>query len=472
MNHSFSISFCIVFVVLSACNQSFCPESFQISDGSASLVTKAIQDVSFQGNDDYSVTDADVIAYLHFKELSAKSDGQTINVVSIIPFCTDSGTSIGYFINYSDGWELLSGDKRTPSILAMSPLGRIEPNCLPSEILSWFNQIAFKVLALKASSFTNSSHQSNLVFWEALGTAPRFISTQYEKKEPTRSVGDPIIDPLLPGHWELVNVWTGWHLIEDIPHLTQTNWHQDSPYNNFSPERNQNYTGRAPAGCLAIAGAQLLYYYHYKCGVPEYAPSQGSVTGVVNGYIQQQFWGESSTIWDSMQAIPDSAAFLIGSIGKAVHMHYGNVVSQAHLDSLVTCVMNPLSISSTYYSSYNKYAVIESLRSENPVLIRAGTNSGDVDYGHIFLIDLYKKYQRRTTYEYLYVYDIDPEEMQPLAPSYFEYEYHDLFYDMIGMNWGLGGSYNQILFEDDDSWVVSNPPGYDYNKRMYIFNYQ
>lgn len=452
----------ILIVAFSCSRETLFPES------NSSMETKA--SIAFDSQEqDYSITETDITNYLKFKTLLSSNKGEEVIIKSIIPFYSKSSSPLCYIVNYSEGWELIPSDKRAPYVLASSPVGNIDPQKIPRELYSWIDSIAEKISALKQYKEKTDIHEQNMNFWKAVSSEQEFVNSIFDHQVQTRVHGNPDIGPIIPGHWELVNSWTGWDIIENIPHLTQTNWHQDSPYNLYSPLRNNNYPGRAPAGCLAIAGAQLLYYYHYKNGNPEYAPSHGTVSGIVNGGVHQSFWGESSTIWDSMIAVPDSASYLIGSIGKAVHMHYGNFVSQAHMDSLITSVMDSLSISSTGYSSYNKSAVIQSLRSGNPVLIRAGVNTSSNDYGHIFLIDYYRKFQRYTTFEYVYVYDIDPEEMQPISPTRIEYEYHDTFSDWIGMNWGLGGDYNQQVYSDDDSWTVASQQ-YNYNKRMFIFN--
>ena len=59
-------------------------------------------------------------------------------------------------------------------------------------------------------------------------------------------------------------------------------------------------------------------------------------------------------------------------------------------------------------------------------------------------------------YEYLWVYDVDPEEMMPAAPSYFEYDYTSGDIEEISMNWGLGSNYDSIHFTSAQNWIVNN----------------
>ena len=42
-------------------------------------------------------------------------------------------------------------------------------------------------------------------------------------------------------------------------------------YNIYCPLKSDNFW-HAPAGCVAIAGAQILYYLNHKFGVPATAP--------------------------------------------------------------------------------------------------------------------------------------------------------------------------------------------------------
>lgn len=58
----------------------------------------------------YFVSGKDLDSYIQFKKMSLKQDELT--VVDMAPLTDESGDTWAYSINYSDGWELISADKR------------------------------------------------------------------------------------------------------------------------------------------------------------------------------------------------------------------------------------------------------------------------------------------------------------------------------------------------------------------------
>lgn len=58
-----------------------------------------------------------------------------------------------------------------------------------------------------------------------------------------------------------------WVEKEKIGPLVRVKWNQNTPYNNMCNDNLENFTykdnGKYPAGCVAIAMAQILAYHHY-----------------------------------------------------------------------------------------------------------------------------------------------------------------------------------------------------------------
>lgn len=408
--------------------------------------------------EEFFVSLEDIEAYIHFKKLAEED----INIRDVTPISGSSGHVLSYAINYDEGWELLKGDKRLPCILAESESGYFDYEGCPEPIKEWIDreleQIELFMDLPMDSPFLKEREESineNIVFWSAI-TANSVFLDSLKPKEQTK-VGDLEPDPSYPGHWELVavtnnhkhySIATGF----DLPH-----WHLDSPYNTYSPLISSSGPNRAPAGCVAVAGAALLPHFHAAFGVPTSIPTSGSVTGYVGGTINQTFGDFSSTAWSQLSYNSGYAALLIGYVGKEVEMEYGINVSTASMDSLVVRVIEPLGITYNYYSYYSSFSQISSsILDGSPVLIRGSQNNNPYNGGHVFLVTNYYKFRRCTMYEYLWVYDVDPEEMMPAAPSYFEYDYTSGDIEEISMNWGLGSNYDSIHFTSAQNWIVNN----------------
>lgn len=91
-------------------------------------------------------------------------------------------------------------------------------------------------------SFSDEEISENIRFWS---------------KEPNRSI-DP--EPQEDGHW-VANITTITEIVDTVPHLTNTRWYQGDPYNKYCPLKSDGSGKRAPAGCVAIAAAQMIYNF-------------------------------------------------------------------------------------------------------------------------------------------------------------------------------------------------------------------
>ena len=58
------------------------------------------------------------------------------------------------------------------------------------------------------------------------------------------------------GHWA-VTVSSQVFISDSISHMTP-HWDQNAPYNAYCPLRSDSNNNRAPAGCVAIAAAEVL----------------------------------------------------------------------------------------------------------------------------------------------------------------------------------------------------------------------
>ena len=230
--------------------------------------------------------------------------------------------SENYLIDYDEGWEILAGDKRCQVVLARSEVGSLNRDTMPLSANDWLRDLLSMVSSgsTTLSEELNESEKRNIEFWNCI--SPAYVDGLYTESFQMR------VSNGISGHWELVGVESD--IVEEgVDHLIPVEWDQSYPYNLYCPllgEAFGNY--RCPAGCVAIAGAQLLYYFHFNLGTPITAPSSGSVSGYVipNRNYVQSFFGESSSVWDTMLAQPVNAAPLIGKIGRDIETNYASQV--------------------------------------------------------------------------------------------------------------------------------------------------
>lgn len=277
---------------------------------------------------------------------------------------------------------------------------------------------------------------------------------------------DPNLEPdsiLQNGLWVLRESYTYTEFYDSISRLTQTIWKQRYPYNNFCPARTDTTYYNAPAGCVAIAGAQMLYFLHYKLGKPETAPTHATCYGNINNYTMNQD-NFTTTVWDSMNidGYQYKAAPLVANVGTLVGMDYGNSSSGADTEDLVNYVFRDWYGISCAYDEYSTGTLRTSLLSGMPVILRA--KSSTVGGRHAFIIDQYMRTRTVTANYYTWVYDSwPPNTPMPAIPEYVEYVYSSPVISMIRMNWGWGGKCNNDWFSLTGDWFAGSKGGVFYN---------
>ncbi len=341
------------------------------------------------------------------------------------------------------GWTIYPSDSRVPPIVATSEEGSYENTKQNDGARLWIQSIAEDIALIKQLddsqlNFTPEEIESNRDFWESISNSNEFAQSQICRNNSRTQTVDRIPD----GEYVYRTTTTEIQKYDSIGSILKTLWHQDNPYNKFCPSTTYNQLIKAPAGCVAIAGAQMLYFCHYHFGVPETAPSFAYCSGNVQSYQMDQS-EYSSTIWDSMIGDPENTAPLIANVGKLVGMMYGDNVSLAILEDLPTKVFAKYGIS-CMHSYYNAGKLSESLLAGMPVILRAASKipGGYGNVGHAFIADRYKRVRYKTTtiYEWEYNHMAHPV-IVPYVPPRVEYSYSSPFINMIGINWGWKEDY-------------------------------
>lgn len=467
-------SFAAVIMLLSVCS---CNKD-AIMDAPSNATTRADEkpgNIDFAELDTtYFVSDKDVEAYIHFKKLVAKSEKRELEVREVVPLGLNDEATLAYLINYNEGWEIITADKRAQRVLATDDKGSLSLKEAPEAVVAWIENLEMQILSLRscaarpewASDEAWGKMQESIDFWRAINAEGDFVM---EHIGDTRGSGDNppivpntinaavIINPMI-GHWELSNVIQNTDTVAS-DHLITTHWHQSGDYNRYCPSKTVG-TGNAPAGCGPVAVAQMEYFLHNKIGKPLLCPSEiycsantSNVEFGVNMYISNT----SSTLWSSMGSDTDAAAKLIAGCGIKQEVEYGNTETS----TTSTKIYNNLTADGLLfnYYMYSDNIIKQSLTNGMPILIEASGTSGYTPIGHAFIIDRYKGIADIYTYCYEWVVD-EPgngTSMHPLYKEEIEIDYESTEITQFGMNWGwTSSSYDNMWFASAPRWVIDN----------------
>ncbi len=249
------------------------------------------------------------------------------------------------------GFVIVSGDKRTrKSILGYSEKGHFDYDNLPSNAKAWIDGYAEEIRILRGESGEKE------VFSRTDGDYPASVS----------------------------------------PLLGDTEWGQDSPFNDMCPTINDEHV---PSGCVATALSQVMYYYKW--------PAQGS--GIVEGYVvggkevnEATDLSKSTYQWDLMlpkytsetsKESREAVALLLHDIGRAIHMNYDLSESGASRENTIPALYTNFDYDKGVRILQKEYCSTEMwenvLRNEisngRPVLYSGGSTGG----GHTFICDGY-----------------------------------------------------------------------------------
>ena len=388
-------------------------------------------------NTDENFVSIDLVKSYLAAQRQTKANAETYTLEAY----TDSDhDTLMYVINYgtNSGWRVLSSDMRTPATLAYSNTGRFSFENGSEEFRLWMATMAQDMKAVRNSrnedlTFTEEEIEANKTFW---GQSLRQPSPK------------PIDEPT--GQWYTSSQYIT-EVVDSIPHLTVTQWDQHKPYNSGCPFRTDT-TSRCVAGCVAISGAQMLYYLHSVYGVPTTMYTNAEHIGDVD-YHYFVYSNPSSSIWSEMttlnqpsyiSSVPESS--LIAYIGYCVSMNYRNDGSGAQTSALATNVFNAHGYSCSY-DAYNETYVKNSLLNNMPVVVSAFTsnNRGEKN-GHSFIIDGFLRTRIHTiTLHYYRTYD---GLIMPEYPDYTTHSYSDPEITAIKMNWGWWRQWASVPVND------------------------
>ncbi len=267
------------------------------------------------------------------------------------------------------GFIIVSADQRVQSVLGYSFSGEFQENDQAPAFKDWMDHYREQItFAIKNN----------------LKPAPEISNNWKKYSSTTESKGTEQLTEVVP--------------------LVATTWDQDSPYNLYCPNDAAvtipRYGGRVPAGCAAIAMAQIMKYWNYPA-------MNNPIPGYTSDYGLQPDVGVTTYDWYHMpnslesggnsQAI-GAVAGLIYHCGVSVDMDYGPQGSGAGWDAPRIALRdyfkyspNMQSALKSSYSNESDWANIlrNELDNKRPVIYNGYGNESRAG-GHAFVCDGYQ----------------------------------------------------------------------------------
>lgn len=385
-------------------------------------------------------------------------------LLSIDPLVDDEDT-IAYIVNYPDGWEVLSADRRTDPVLIMCKSGSITKEEL-------------------YSSPAQTAYMNNLVHnLKELAETPEIAT----KSSFSTSTTPPMSYTDEDGNWW---VYVGRRLVTSQSrfqdHLLDTQWGQGETSTNYTgwnismPYYTEASNSHCYAGCVPVAGAQVLYYLHYTLGTPEMTPVSSMCSAHLSG---NRLTLRSSNVsfapkidcWDDMPKTLTSATSIsdlekvstlllrIGFKCNATYMPNGTSVS---LYSLKNTMSSEYGISCTRSSSLSNNTIINWIyQNRLPVIAGVSTShaseSGEREPGaHAIIIDGCDKLFEQYAYQY--------RCGAPDSGIYHE-EYYNFSHEYFAINWGYDGA-GQVDDSGETIWYNTSYTYSIYGSRIESFD--
>ena len=362
----------------------------------------------------------------YFAHKVSFDDSITRSVSSVEPVIQGTDTLL-YIVNFTDnhGWLVISGDKRTEAILASAQTGHFNKRNIGGSAV-WLEEVVQKIENIKRTNLQDTISGS-YSSWLNIDT----LALKLDKCNPsTLPTSRSYINYNTPKYYEDVLIDTKIEIkqTKEVGHLIQTHWGQGFPWNQYTPFW-QDTKYHCPTGCVAVAGAQMLYYFHQYKGIPKTAYTKIEGGGHIWDNQKNPFYifgSQTSETWNKMEKgkkfyTPQSegtelVSILMVNIGSKLNMTYSIEGSSASTKKLQD-VYREVGINSDY-SAYNPHLNRQSLDKNCPVNIRASVtprkNKEQTNFcskeqlytGHSWIIDGYKE----VVTEYTYTYERRPRE--------------------------------------------------------------
>ena len=119
------------------------------------------KDGSASGNS-YSVSEQDICRLIDMRNKGPKTKSDP-RKAEISPLVRDGDTLL-FIVNYDEGWDIFTADKRMPHIIATSDKGSFDINDANPALLSWMEDYIIRTRELK-SNLIEVKDSVNIEFW-------------------------------------------------------------------------------------------------------------------------------------------------------------------------------------------------------------------------------------------------------------------------------------------------------------------
>jgi len=310
---------------------------------------------------------AEIVAVTFIKNIldqTSQASASRITAASCQTISRDGLPCLYLFLCSPAGFIVVSADDHTIPVLAYSPDCMCPPDTQPPAFQTMLSLYAGEIGRIREH---NPARDPVLIrSWETLACS----SPQPDPRIPLATVG-----PLLSSAWD-----------------------QDFPYNSYCPEDNYvmpNYNGHVPAGCVAVAMAQIMYYWRF----PETGQGSHCIDPPSLAYGPQcaEFGNTQypySGMLGSTEEECDPIALLVYHAGVSVDMDYGNTASYAWTTKIPEALINYFRYSSSAihllrenFSTSSWIGRLKSDLDDGKPLIYQGLGNG---VSHAFVCDGYQ----------------------------------------------------------------------------------
>jgi hypothetical protein len=292
-----------------------------------------------------------------------QTDYYSIKILSTIEKKQNSETDLYIFNIKNGGYVIVSADDAAIPIVAYSFSGNIDMENPPPAFKEWLNGYAAQIEEIRTLKLNSPAKTDSL--WKALTTTNPSTLKIFSGKS---------VDPLLISTWD-----------------------QNRGYNKLCPVDSAGPGGHVYAGCVAVAMAQIMYYYKY--------PAQGFGT---HSYYHQKYgsltanFGNTQYKWHEMvNKMPNEGnhevAQLLYHCGVSVNMNYSPNGSGAWPNRCVTAYKSYFKYSNQVYIddkvSYTNnqwiWKITQNLNDKIPLFYHGYPSTGG-GLGHAFNLDGYQ----------------------------------------------------------------------------------
>lgn len=453
------LSLFIVALFATSCSYNELPEELRVEPIFEDKITLNVETraETYEGkalDQEYFVTAQDLENFVKFRRDASKRPD--LSVKEVVSYGFDSSQTLFYILNYNEGWEVISADKRTQPTLAHGDEGSFTMDTDNEAMKFWMNRTANGVLVQRQTSEDETTTRSETAddpedvneyvqFWNDI--SPTTQNTRGGIEIPTWGPLNPIDTTVTIGvakKYYLNHIMDSYSESDEYGPYIETDWGQENPWNECCPKINDT---TCVAGCAPISHSQMLYYIvnRYSLDILVY---EDIVSTIENGVYHFDKINPSTSWWDMMatnsaDTIVHStrySAALITHVGDLLNTEYGITSSSTTSRVGKQLVFAYYNIDCTYSTGYSPSVVKSQIRDRHmPIIVRGENSEG----GHSWIIDgccdsqiVIKKY-------YIYSY----RELTDAELLTYTREDADGFdtatYSSLGeihMNWGWDGT--------------------------------